>query len=94
MPEWTIGAVLDAIADAVPDRPMTVCGERVSTYAESADRTEDHGLAVDGIAGPRTLEGMRLATPGNRLWRWLIARLSILAPSSGWIPAIFRIPPR
>ncbi|WP_167097685.1 acyl-CoA synthetase [Mycobacterium sp. DL592] len=39
MPEWTIGAVLDAVAEAVPDRPMTVCGERVTTYAEASDRT-------------------------------------------------------
>jgi 3-oxocholest-4-en-26-oate---CoA ligase len=39
MSEWTIGAVLDAIADVVPDRLMTVCGERRSTFGESADRT-------------------------------------------------------
>jgi 3-oxocholest-4-en-26-oate---CoA ligase len=39
MSEWTIGAVLDAIAGAVPDRTMTVCGNRRSTYGESADRT-------------------------------------------------------
>ena len=39
MGEWTIGAVLDAIAEAVPGRLMTVCGERRSTFAESADRT-------------------------------------------------------
>ena len=39
MAQWTIGEVLDAIAEVIPDRPMTVCGERVSTYAESADRT-------------------------------------------------------
>jgi acyl-CoA synthetase (AMP-forming)/AMP-acid ligase II len=37
--EWTIGAVLDAIADVIPDRPMTVCGDRVSTFAETAERT-------------------------------------------------------
>jgi fatty-acyl-CoA synthase len=37
--EWTVGAVLDAIADVVPDRLMTVCGDRRSTFAESADRT-------------------------------------------------------
>jgi 3-oxocholest-4-en-26-oate---CoA ligase len=37
--EWTIGAVLDAIADVVPDRLMTVCGDRRSTFGESADRT-------------------------------------------------------
>src|SRR5437588_8466525 len=39
MSEWTIGAVLDAIADVVPDRLMTVCGGRRSTFAESALRT-------------------------------------------------------
>ncbi|MGA9359248.1 MAG: acyl-CoA synthetase [Mycobacterium sp.] len=39
MSEWTVGAVLDAIADVIPDRPMTVCGERRSTFAESARRT-------------------------------------------------------
>jgi 3-oxocholest-4-en-26-oate---CoA ligase len=39
MSEWTIGAVLDAIADVVPDRTMTVCGSRRSTYGEAADRT-------------------------------------------------------
>ncbi|HEX2286335.1 MAG TPA: acyl-CoA synthetase, partial [Mycobacterium sp.] len=39
MSEWTLGAVLDAVADAVPDRLMTVCGQRRSTFAESADRT-------------------------------------------------------
>jgi len=31
--------VLDAIADVVPDRLMTVCGTRRSTFAESAKRT-------------------------------------------------------
>ncbi len=39
MSEWTVGAVLDAIADVVPDRVMTVCGDRRSTFAESAERT-------------------------------------------------------
>ncbi len=39
MVEWTIGAVLDEIAQAVPDRVMTVCGDRRSTFAESARRT-------------------------------------------------------
>jgi 3-oxocholest-4-en-26-oate---CoA ligase len=37
--EWTVGAVLDAIAGVVPDRLMTVCGDRRSTFAESAIRT-------------------------------------------------------
>jgi 3-oxocholest-4-en-26-oate---CoA ligase len=37
--EWTVGAVLDAIADVIPERVMTVCGTRRSTFAESATRT-------------------------------------------------------
>jgi len=39
MGEWTIGAGLDAIAESVPDRLMTVCGDRRSTFAETAERT-------------------------------------------------------
>ncbi len=39
MSEWTIGAVLDTIAEVVPDRLITVCGDRRSTFGETADRT-------------------------------------------------------
>ncbi|GAB3028483.1 acyl-CoA synthetase [Mycobacterium bourgelatii] len=39
MSEWTIGAVLDAAAEAVPGRVMTVCGTRRNTFADCADRT-------------------------------------------------------
>ncbi len=39
MSEWTVGAAFDAIADVIPDRTMTVCGERRSTFGESATRT-------------------------------------------------------
>ncbi len=39
MSEWTIGAVLDAIAEIIPDRAMTVCGDRRRTFAEAAART-------------------------------------------------------
>lgn len=39
MSEWTVGAVFDAIADVIPDRLMTVCGDRRSTFGESARRT-------------------------------------------------------
>jgi len=59
--EWTVGAVLDAIADVVPDRLMTVCGNRRSTFAESASRTNklanylsDKGFGV--YASRETLE--------------------------------------
>jgi fatty-acyl-CoA synthase len=37
--EWTLGAVLDVIADADPDRVMTVCGSRSSTFKDSALRS-------------------------------------------------------
>lgn len=55
MAEWTIGAVLDAIAEAVPDRTMTVCGSRRSTYAESSDRTRRlaNFLAAQGLGAHR-----------------------------------------
>ncbi|OFB44845.1 acyl-CoA synthetase [Mycolicibacterium sp. (ex Dasyatis americana)] len=39
MAEWTIGAVVDAIAEAVPDREMTVCGTRRTTFAQGAELT-------------------------------------------------------
>jgi 3-oxocholest-4-en-26-oate---CoA ligase len=39
MGEWTIGAVIDAIAEAVPNREMTVCGARRSTFGQGADLT-------------------------------------------------------
>ncbi|MFS0895793.1 acyl-CoA synthetase [Mycolicibacterium litorale] len=39
MAEWTIGEVLDAIAGVIPDRLMTVCGQRRSTFADTADRS-------------------------------------------------------
>jgi fatty-acyl-CoA synthase len=55
MSEWTIGAVLDAIAEVVPDRPMTVCGDRRSTFAETADRTRRlaNFLAAKGLGAHR-----------------------------------------
>jgi acyl-CoA synthetase (AMP-forming)/AMP-acid ligase II len=55
MGEWTIGAVLDAIADAVPDRLMTICGTRRSTFGESAERTRRlaNYLAGQGLGAHR-----------------------------------------
>jgi fatty-acyl-CoA synthase len=38
MTEWTVGTVLDAVAGTVPDRVMTICGKRRSTFAESVER--------------------------------------------------------
>lgn len=55
MGEWTIGAVLDAIADATPDRLMTICGSRRSTFSESAERTRRvaNFLAGQGLGAHR-----------------------------------------
>ena len=55
MAEWTLGGVLDAIAEAAPDRLMTVCGDRRSTFAQSADRTRRlaNFLAVNGFGAHR-----------------------------------------
>jgi acyl-CoA synthetase (AMP-forming)/AMP-acid ligase II len=55
MAEWTIGAVLDAIAESVPDRMMTVCGERRSTFGETAERTRRlaNFLAGNGFGAHR-----------------------------------------
>src|ERR1700742_4115023 len=39
MTEWTIGAVVDAIAEVVPDREMTLCGDRRTTFGEMAVKT-------------------------------------------------------
>src|SRR5258708_26791141 len=60
MAEWTIGAVLDAIAESVPDRMMTVCGERRSTFGESAERTRRlaNFLAGKGFGAHRERDGL------------------------------------
>lgn len=39
MGEWTIGGVVDAIADVIGDRTMIVCGDRRTTYGQMAQRT-------------------------------------------------------
>ena len=61
MSEWTIGAVLDAIADVIPDRPITICNDRRSTFAETADRTRRLGnfLAAKGFGAHRERGGLQ-----------------------------------
>ncbi len=63
MTEWTIGAVLDAIAEAVPDRVMTVCGDRRSTFAEVASRTRRFANFLSD-------NGFGEQIPRSRLARW------------------------
>lgn len=61
MGEWTIGAVLDAIAATVPDRVMTVCGTRRSTFGESAERTRRlaNYLAAQGLGAHHERSGLQ-----------------------------------
>lgn len=61
MCEWTIGAVHDEIAEVVPDRIMTICGDRRSTFAESADRTRRlaNYLAGQGLGVQRERAGLK-----------------------------------
>ncbi len=63
MGEWTIGQVFDAIADVIPNRVMTVCGERVNTFGEVAERTR--GLA-NFLAG----RGLGAHTERQLLQQW------------------------
>ncbi|MGW4365852.1 AMP-binding protein [Nocardia takedensis] len=39
MSEWTLGAVFDEVAAAVPERTMTICGDRRRSFGETASRT-------------------------------------------------------
>jgi acyl-CoA synthetase (AMP-forming)/AMP-acid ligase II len=61
MAEWTIGAILDAIAETVPDRPMRVYVTRRSTFGESADRTRRlaNFLAGRGFGAHREREELQ-----------------------------------
>lgn len=55
MGEWTIGGVVDAIADVIGNRTMTVCGARRTTYGEMAQRTRRlaNFLAARGFGAHR-----------------------------------------
>lgn len=58
--EWTIGDVVDAIADVIGDRTMTVCGDRRTTYGEMAARTRRFAnfLADRGFGAHRDRDGL------------------------------------
>ena len=55
MPEWTIGDVVDTIAEVIPERTMTVCGHRRTTFGEMASRTRRlaNFLAARGFGAHR-----------------------------------------
>jgi 3-oxocholest-4-en-26-oate---CoA ligase len=60
VPEWTIGDVVDAIADVIPDRTMTVCGNRRTSYGEMAARTRRlaNFLSDNGFGAHRERDGL------------------------------------
>jgi len=60
MGEWTIGDVIDAIADVIPDRTMTVCGDRRTTYGDMAARTRRFAnfLADKGFGAHNERDGL------------------------------------
>lgn len=62
--EWTQGAVLDEIASVIPDRTMTVCGARRSTFRESAERTRRlaNFLASRGLGPSGNAQSCRTGT--------------------------------
>ena len=63
MREWSIGEVLDEVASAIPDRVMTICGPRRSTFAESAVRTRR-------LANFLVDQGLGVHTPQSEHQRW------------------------
>jgi fatty-acyl-CoA synthase len=63
MTEWTVNAVLDAIAAEVPDRAMTVCGDRRSTYSESVQR-------IARLAGFLVSQGLGVGSDHPAPHRW------------------------
>ncbi|MFI2336616.1 AMP-binding protein [Nocardia rhamnosiphila] len=60
MTEWSIAAVFDAVAEAAGDRAMTLCGDRRTTFAESALLTRRFGnfLASRGLGAHTSREGL------------------------------------
>jgi 3-oxocholest-4-en-26-oate---CoA ligase len=61
MSEWTIGAVLDVIAETIPDREITVCGDRRRTFSETADRTRRlaNYLAANGFGAHQERDALQ-----------------------------------
>ncbi|MGW0180909.1 acyl-CoA synthetase, partial [Nocardia sp. NPDC003345] len=63
MTEWSIPAVFDAVAEAAGDRVMTICGDRRTTFAESALLTRRFGSFLAS-------RGLGAQTPRAGLDRW------------------------
>src|SRR4030088_3162410 len=93
--EWTLGAVLDAIADADPDLLMTVCGSRRSTLRESALRPRrlanflvDRGFGAhveeveDVLRADPGIADALVVGRGSHRWGEEVVAVVALAPSA------------
>jgi fatty-acyl-CoA synthase len=63
MTEWTVNQVLDVVAATVPDRIMTICGDRRSTYRESVER-------IQRLANFLVSQGLGSHQDRSTLQRW------------------------
>ncbi|MBH0777987.1 AMP-binding protein [Nocardia bovistercoris] len=63
MTEWTLSGVFDEVAAAVPDRTLTICGERRRSFGETALRTRK-------FANFLAERGFGEQTPRAELERW------------------------
>ncbi|ORA33064.1 hypothetical protein BST13_20820 [Mycobacterium aquaticum] len=76
MGEWTIGEVLDTIADAAPDRVMTICGERRTTFAQGekvfVEEVEEILRAV-----PEVVDALVVGRPSQRWGQEVVAIVAL-----------------
>jgi fatty-acyl-CoA synthase len=83
MTEWTVNAVFDAVADAVPDRTMTVCGPRRSTFAESQ-------RLVRSLSSFMRSRGLGVQRPRAELQRWECGqdRVALVMHNDSYVEAV------
>ncbi len=65
--DWTLPAIADVVAEAVPDREMIVCGDTRRTFAEVAERSR-------GLAGYLVQQGIGTHTERDELERWEVGQ--------------------
>ena len=61
--EWGLTGVFDVLAEAVPDRPLVICGDQRRTYGEVASRSR-------GLAAFLVGRGIGLQRERGELERW------------------------
>ncbi|AIY46723.1 AMP-binding protein [Mycolicibacterium fortuitum] len=83
MADWTVNAVFDAVAAAVPHRTMTVCGSRRSTFAESR-------ALIRTLAGFLVGCGLGVQRPRAGLTRWECGqdRVALIMHNDAYVEAV------